>query len=101
MPQFHPAEIELCRKIYESRECVDLEVSASISKGVGITLLQGGRTVGWWYVAANKLCYAAFPGAGPVTVAAEVDQAVRSTAEMARKGLWRRPLEAASGLVAL
>jgi len=99
MPEFHPEEIDLCRKIYEDRECADLEVGARISKGVGVTVVQGARLVGWWSLVVDRLCYSAFPRFEPLAVATDTDHAVKATPAMAHKRLWRKPLEATCGLV--
>lgn len=99
MPEFHPLEIELCRKIYEDHGCADFDVAARISSGVGVTIVQGARPVGWWSVVVDELCYSAFPRFAPLVVARCTDHAVKATAAMARKRLWRKPLEATCGLV--
>ncbi len=94
MPEFDPTEIELCQKIFEDRECAVLELTASISKDVGVTILQRGRLVGWWYVAVGKLCFSTASGSGPAGIASGVDAALRATVAMARKQLWHQPLQA-------
>lgn len=94
MPEFNPTEIELCRKIFEDSGCAALEVTASISRGVGLTILQRGRLVGWWYVAAGKLYYSSASGSGPAASADNIDAALRATVAMAKSQLWHQPLRA-------
>jgi hypothetical protein len=90
MPEFHPSELELCRAIYEDRDCADLEVRARISKGIGITIAHDARPVGWWSVVVDNLCYSAFPRIEPLARAADIDHAVQATAAMACLRLWQK-----------
>ncbi len=94
MPEFNAQEIELCRRIYQDSSCAALELTASITRWVGLTILQHGRLVGWWYVAADRLCYSTASGSGPAAYADNVDAALRATLAMARKQLWHLPLQA-------
>jgi hypothetical protein len=94
VPEFNPTEIELCRRIFEDSDCASLEVTASISRGVGLTILQRGRLVGWWYVAAGRLCYSTASGSGPAASAENVDAALHAIVAMAKKQLWHQPLQA-------
>lgn len=98
MPAFHLSEVELIERLYKDPALTALGVDATISAGVGITLSQHGRPVGWWYVAADKLCYSSFAGASPPVLATGTDHAIAATVSMARSGLWRQPRDAYAAL---